>query len=476
MRFQVLSHASLLVSTDTTSVIVDPWLLGSCYWRSWWNFPRARFEEAEVRDVDAVIISHVHWDHWHGPTLKAFFKDKPVYVPDEPGLRSAVDLAAIGFKDVHRVPHGRSVVIGDIKLTLYQFGLFLNDAVVVIEADGVTLLDANDAKIAGLPLDNVLARHAPIDFAFRSHSSANPRICFNITTEPDYKTDDRDHYSRAFVAFMDKVKPRYAIPFASNHCHLNDDVFHLNNYICNPMELEDFVNKNNTKGDWTLQVMLPGSAWSDIDEFELINDGSFDDLKKSLADYRQAVSSSLERTRSDENQTRIPDAVLRRFGQMVSYQPLRKSHGFVLVSLHWPDGRETSWRFDLRTGDFQPTEAAQEPQKGEPVMRFPAAVFRDAVIRNMFHHAGISKRCQFLAFDRPDMAGLQKIFTALERHELGLYPITHSYLARVFRAYIARWRELFVYASAVLRLKINRQPIYLVEEAILKGRWRTLTD
>jgi UDP-MurNAc hydroxylase len=473
MKFQVLSHAALLVSTDNASVVVDPWLLGSCYWRSWWNFPKAQFDEAEMRNVDAVIISHVHWDHWHGPTLKAFFKGKPVYVPDEPGLRSALDLAAVGFTDVHRVPHGKSVEIGDIKLTLYQFGLLLNDAVVVLEAGGVTLLDANDAKMAGLALDNVLARHAPVDFAFRSHSSANPRVCFNITTALDYKPDDRDHYSRSFVAFMDRVKPRYAIPFASNHCHLPDDVFHFNKYICSPIELQAFVEKSAPDRHWKIQVMLPGSAWSDEFDFELVNDGSFSDIDKSLADYRQEVSGSLARTKESENLTKINESVLKRFGKMVSYRPMGKSTGTVLVSLFWPDGRQAGWRFDLGTGEHQSVDAILEPQKGEPLMRFPAAVFRDAVIRNMFHHAGISKRCQFLAYDRKDMDCLQKVFTALERHELGLYPVKLDYIGRMLRAYAARWRELFVYASAVLRLKFTRQPIYLVEEAILKGRWRT---
>ena len=118
MEFKVLSHASLWVKQGETSIVIDPWLLGSCYWRSWWNFPEPIFDEEELKAVDAVIISHIHWDHWHGPTLKKFLRGKPVIVPDEPGVRSAKDLQNIGFKDVRRVPHGQCLNLGDLKITL----------------------------------------------------------------------------------------------------------------------------------------------------------------------------------------------------------------------------------------------------------------------------------------------------------------------------------------------------------------------
>lgn len=40
--------------------------------------------------------------------------------------------------------------------------------------------------------------------------------------------DHNFHYAWSFKIFMDILKPFYAIPFASNHCHLHKDVFELN--------------------------------------------------------------------------------------------------------------------------------------------------------------------------------------------------------------------------------------------------------
>ena len=65
-----LSHASIYVESGEFKLLVDPWLIGSCYWRSWWNYPPVRKETYANIKPDAVYITHFHWDHWHGVSLK----------------------------------------------------------------------------------------------------------------------------------------------------------------------------------------------------------------------------------------------------------------------------------------------------------------------------------------------------------------------------------------------------------------------
>lgn len=469
MEIKILSHACLLVKSGGHSVIVDPWLLGSCYWRSWWNYPQAEFDIEELAEVDAVIISHVHWDHWHGPTLKKFFRDKPVIVPDEPGQRSRRDLASIGFTNVRALTHGESFSIGAIRLTLYQFGLFLNDAAVVIEAEGITILDANDAKIAGSVLTDIIRRHGPVTFALRSHSSANPRVQFKIAGDPDFKSDDREHYFRSFRLFMDAVKPTYAVPFASNHCHLHDDVFALNGYISNPFELADYLAKVAPDSPWQLATMLPGSVWDSKTGFTLANQDAYDDLADKLAAYRVRISGTLASYRAEEMAIKLSPGSWKRLTALWQKVPAnRRGTGVVGIVAVWPDGSEAVMDMDAATGVL--TAATESvPRAGRPVMRFPAIVLRDAIFKNMFHHAGISKRCEFVASNAHDLAWIGNIFGALEKVELGLYPLDRSYLKRLLGAYRRRWREVAVYVQAAWYLKVRRLPIYLVEERILEG-------
>jgi UDP-MurNAc hydroxylase len=472
MEFQVLSHACLLVRTAQASLIIDPWLLGSCYWRSWWHFPAAQFDEAQVRAVDAVVISHVHWDHWHGPTLKRLLRGKPIFVPDEPGQRSERDLRSIGFTQVHRLPHAQTVCIGDIKLTLYQFGLYINDSAMVIEADGVCLLNANDAKIAGWPLKHLLKRHPQIDFAFRSHSSANPRACFEVENQGKLEPDAQDQYFKAFCAFMDAVRPRYAVPFASNHCHLHEDTAAFNVNIANPLQLREFAGQSARQTSWDLAVMLPGSMWDSKLGFQLAPEDCFTDLPKQLAFYQDTAKEALANNGRYENQVEVDDKLFERFAALVrSIKLPPQTHGHVLVTLHWPDGRGLTKRINLPSGQFVDVPVTFKSTQGLPLAIFPAVIFRDAIVKNMFHHACISKRCRFLGQSNEDLMKLRVLMVMLEYVELGRFPFSWSYTRRLLRAYWRRWREPFVYVHALWLLKVRRLPLFQTEEAILRGRF-----
>lgn len=471
MEFKVLSHACLWVKQGRTSILIDPWLIGSCYWRSWWNFPEPVFDEAEIEAVDAVVISHIHWDHWHGPTLKKWLRGKRVIVPDEPGLRSAEDLAAIGFTDVVRLPHARSLQLGELTLTLYQFGRYLNDAAIVVEGGGAVLLNANDAKIAGAALSNIVRRHGPIDVAFRSHSSANARVCFEIVGDDNFVADDREHYFRSFAGFMDVVRPKYAVPFASNHCHLHDDVYGMNGYISNPLQLRDWCDAQ-PRREWALQVMMPGSSWSAERGFTLAPETPFQALDASLAAYRERVGPVLERYAKQEAAVAINDRMLERFMAYFSAdgRPAQAAGPFTLT-LRWPGGIRRSYACDIDAGTAVALDQERPVEPGLPVLEMPAIVFRDSVVKNMFHHAGISKRCRFLASNAADMGRLTRILGFLDNHELGVYPKRWAYQKRLYGAYLRRWRELLVYAHALWLMKVRRKPIYLVEEAVLRGEF-----
>ncbi|WP_343630938.1 MBL fold metallo-hydrolase [Roseateles sp.] len=471
MEFKVLSHASLLVKQGGASILMDPWLLGSCYWRSWWNFPEPVFDQSELAAVDAVVISHVHWDHWHGPTLKKLLRGKRIIVPDEPGLRSAEDLQAIGFKDVVRLPHGKPLKIGDLTLTMYQFGRYLNDAAIVVEGGGTVLLNANDAKIAGAALQNIVNRHGKIDFAFRSHSSANARVCFKVIGDESFVADDREHYFRSFQGFMDAVKPRHAVPFASNHCHLHDDVYGMNGYISNPLQLREYCDRA-PNVDWKLQVMMPGSTWSSERGFSLRPETEFENLKESLSAYREKVSATLVKYTEQENAVKINDRMVERFMEYFKAKGRPAGcAGDLTLTVRWPDGRRQSYDCHIDTQTFEVLPEERGPQAGLPVIEMPAIVFRDAVVKNMFHHAGISKRCLYIAANQLDMDRLVRIVGFLDNYELGVFPKRWAYQKRLYGAYVRRWRELFVYAHALWLLKVRKKPMYLVEEAILRGEF-----
>ena len=465
-EIKILSHACLLVKTSTSSIVIDPWLIGSCYWRSWWNYPKPEFTESDLEEVDAVVISHVHWDHWHGPTLKKYFKGKTVVTAADPNSRSEKDLRSVGFQDIRRLGHSKSINIGDIKVIFYNFGLFLTDSAIIIEAGGTTILNANDAKVAGWPLKKIVKEHGPIDFALRSHSSANTRVCYEIPGDTSFVSDDREHYFRSFKLFMDAVKPKFAVPFASNHCHLNDDVIKFNSYISNPIELRDYLEELNGELDWNLKVMLPGSTWTSNGGFSFADETCFTDSQNYIKEYLEDVYERIAVSKNKELKIKITGKLLKRFHSILKKSGALKCKVNIRFLITNPDGPYESVLFN--DGTLIKTDIISEgPEKGTPTIVMPNIVFRDAILKNMFHHAGISKRCRYLANDSFDMGSLRRFVGKLERYEL-TGDIDLRYMKRLFLSYSDRWRELVVYAKAFYLLKFKKMELHHIEEEILK--------
>ena len=177
MQFTILSHAGLLVEHAGTRIVSDPWLRGSCYWRSWWNYPEPPAELVDNLRTDYIYLTHLHWDHFHGPSLRRLLESNPkvrVLVPKVPTRRMLEDLEYLGFRDILEIPHGSSLRLGeDFTLHSFQFGTAV-DSAMVLTGGGYTLFNANDCKHFGLPLRQITRKFPRIDFVFRSHSSASP--------------------------------------------------------------------------------------------------------------------------------------------------------------------------------------------------------------------------------------------------------------------------------------------------------------
>jgi len=464
-----LSHASALVESKESTLLMDPWLIGSCYWRSWWNYPPVDRRPLDKLKVDAIYITHVHWDHWHGPSLKKLFsKDTLIITHDEPNKRSVNDLMNIGFKNIKLLKHGETFELGDIKITPYQFGLFLNDSALIVETPKMKLLNANDCKIAGASLRSIIKRHGPFDFALRSHSSANDRVCYTLESG-DYSFDDKDHYSRSFALFMEAVKPKYAVPFASNHCHLHKDVYSMNNLVNDPFKLEGYLTENKLLEDVELKIMLSGDFWSSESGFGINpeNRKYFENKEKYIADYRDEVSDKLEGYYALENRIKPNSRIIEMFEKQISSIPrvLRSRLGdFRYKMVLFNDEGEHHYVVTPRNANVEECESAMD--LGATV-RIPIKIFLDSVAMNMFHHSSISKRNQYVFKTEQQLLKYEQFQDLLEYVELEVFPIRIKYIKSLLKAYVRRWREVIVYVQAFL-LKRKGMPIYDVEEEILK--------
>lgn len=476
MRFSILSHACLFVEHRGRSVLIDPWLRGSAYWRSWWNFPPVDRERADALRPDFIYLTHIHWDHFHGPSLRAFGRDTPVLIAFDRYDRMRRDLNTMGFHDVREIPHGGTFRLGDdFFLTPYLFSP-LGDTAVVVESAATTILNANDCKIIGLPLKQLLDRHPRTDFALRSHSSANSRVLYQEIGAPPFSADDRDAYVRSFSNFMAAVNPRYAIPFASNHCHLHRETRDYNRWIVSPLEVRDYFAQYREEHRLAteLVVMLPGSSWSDSGGFELVDTAPFERREEALARLAELNAPALvEAYRREDKIALQSDDADRYFTQLFRHSNALVRYllrGGPVVIRAYSGDTASYWTIDVRRRIAAAT-TREVFDAADAQIDVPSAVLKHALRANMFGHVSISKRVRY----RGTAAGLKR----LKRFELllcfeeaELVPVHRLFTYRAIRSFLPRWRELMLYAEVAL-LRFGRGvPFQEIEQRLLQRQAR----
>lgn len=446
MFFQVLSHASLLVRNGNKTLLTDPWLVGSCYWRSWWNYPPVKPELIENLRPDAIYITHVHWDHFHGATLRRFPKKTPIVIPLERSTRMKRDLNSMGFRNLIEVPHGKSFALDDdLKLTSYQFSIW-GDSALVVEGGGTSLLNANDAKFMGGPLQQILNRHKRFDFAFRSHSSANDRICHSYTDGMAKEEEDPTMYAESFVNFMRIVKPTYAVPFASNQCYLHRDVFNLNGTVETPIRVQGYVAALRSPFEPQLKVMLSGDSWDSEKGFAIEPNTWFSERPKHLERYLEDKKDRLELTYALEAKTRIclaeVEKYFRRFFSVVPWflKFLLKDKPIVLCAKY--GGGADYFMVDVWNGEV--LQVNDNLPTNSRVFETTAMVLKKAMALNMFSHIGISKRVAYRSI-RKESKYIERFNMLLAAYEYEVLPLRRLLSLRTLQVYARRWREPILY-------------------------------
>jgi UDP-MurNAc hydroxylase len=461
MKFTILSHAGLLIEHAGVRLVCDPWLLGSCYWRSWWNFPEpAPALVADLR-ADFIYLTHLHWDHFHGPSLRRLFDTRtPVLVPKVTTRRMVEDLNYLGFKDVRELPHGRLAHLGDdFTLRSYQFGLGV-DSAAVISAGGVSLFNCNDAKFFGQPLRQIMRDYPRIDFIFRSHSSAGPvPYCVDNHERllPNFaRTDAADQFVRCALY----VGARYAIPFASNHCFLHRETRNFNATATTPEDVRQHFQQVAGRAGSSSEcvVMPPGSEWSVREGFRL---RPFDFAARE--EYIEALLA--------KHGARLADFYRDEDAIAADFESFRSYFAALLRALPWP-----LRRWGLKPLVFRTRDAAGEhcwlvdPQRGAVLQLAAApsdctliethpAVLRDCARQRMFSVWTASKRLKILLPQASALKQVQRWFTILDLYELDMLPLRRNFELRALGVRLRRWREPVELVRLLARRVLLRRPL-----------------
>ena len=108
-RVEYVGHATVRVDLDGARILTDPLLRNRVA-----HLRRAvRFDTRTLRGVDAVLVSHAHYDHLDLPSLERLGRSTPVVVPR--GLGGL--LRRKRFEQVIEVEEGETLSVGSVEVT-----------------------------------------------------------------------------------------------------------------------------------------------------------------------------------------------------------------------------------------------------------------------------------------------------------------------------------------------------------------------
>jgi UDP-MurNAc hydroxylase len=446
LRFTVVGHAGLYARSGSTDLLVDPWLFGSCYWRSWWHFPPMHDVDDAWLTPRFVYLSHHHFDHFHYPSLRRIARSARVLVP-----RFGVDvmrdeLHGLGFHHVHELAHGKPFALGDgLEVRAYQYGP--DDTTLVVRHGATVVADLNDCKIRGAALRQIQRDVGAPTFMLKNYSAAQAYPgCYRARRPEDLAMISRDSYLVDFLGVAETLRPRYAVPFASMTCFLHPETFERNQDLVQPHHLREAFDRAPIVGT-ELVVMNPGDSWDETDGFSIDPDDPYAAWPDVLTTLRAEAQPAIERADAAEAERTLTFDTFRRYFDGFVHALPRPVRGFLKrpVVFAAPEGADGGryWVIDVKGRRVYRTD--ELPDGWASVVRTPEGVLADAIANRIVNFVHISMRLQIELDD--DGTGTDFMFWGLLTiWELGYLPLHELSMTRLAVTGWSRRREFLAIA------------------------------
>jgi UDP-MurNAc hydroxylase len=386
LRFTVIGHACLRIETSGPTILVDPWLFGSCYWRSWWHFPAEAEPTPELLSPDVVYLTHHHFDHFHYPSMRRIDKGAEVLC-----ARFGVDVMAgevreLGFRHVRELPHGEVTELAPgVRVASYQYGF---DDTAFVVADGDTVLaDLNDCKLRGRALRQISEDFGAVTFVLKTHSWAQSYPHLYEAEDPaDLTLLKRQTYLDEFVDAARTLQPRYAVPFANMVAFLHPEAWPMNAEMITPDEVQEAFDAASGLERTEFVAMSPGDAWSDEDGFELSGTTWWDDRLGRMTVMQEDLADTFAATAAAEADVHPDFATFRAYLEDFLHDVPRPALRILLkrpIVFHVPGDDEPYWVVDARRRRVW--RQATPPADRANLIRLAPAILADAIDKRILH-------------------------------------------------------------------------------------------
>lgn len=473
MRVTVIGHSCLRVETRVGTILVDPWLSGSCYWRSWWHFPPSAEADDLTLSPDYVYLTHHHFDHFHFPSMRRLDRGAQMLIPRFGVDVMAGELERLGFASPRELPHGQVLDLGHgVRVASYQYG-FDDTTFVIADGDDV-IVDVNDCKPRGRALRQIAKAFGRPTMVLKSHSFAQSYpVLYEAEDPADLTLVSAETYISDFRDTVAVLRPRYAIPFGSMVGFLHPESRPVNEHLITPGAVKEAMMVRGVDGT-DVVPMAPGDIWSSTGGFELSEYDWYTDRESHLEELTRIHQVELDQRAIDEEGRDLDwdtfESYMTRFVREVPRLLGRRLVPLRFVFRVSSDADTPYWWVSL--AERAVGRSATEPSDRSGITDVAEAVLADAIRDTILHmvHGSMRIRTRLAAGGVNSDLGFWGL---LMIWEIGYLPLRRSVRRpRIWVSAARRWREVI----SQVPLVFAKSPVDRLAEGFGADTSRTHTD
>ena len=231
MKFEFIANAcGIFTGSKGTKILCDPWIDNGVFDGSWFHYPPLQTKFRDIKNVDAIYLSHIHPDHYDERFFKYDLNTPIILLDQEPNFLKK-KLIQKGYKNLILIKDKKTIKFKEFKLTIFKafsghiyeenFIGNLIDSALVLESNKIKAINFND-NTPTLKYSKILKKKfSKINLAMLNYNAAGPYpSCFNNLTIDQKKIKSQKILERNFdhlVKIIKILKPDAVLPFAGSY-------------------------------------------------------------------------------------------------------------------------------------------------------------------------------------------------------------------------------------------------------------------
>ncbi len=288
MKIHNLASSSVVIETEYSKILTDPWLLNGEYYGSWHHPSEIQYDSQFLNNITHIYLSHIHPDHFSRKTFEKLNKKIPVLIHNYETKFLKFNIERFGF-NVIELDHNKEYFLdSETKIKIYAAdncnpelcGKFFGcspieskykstqiDSMSLIYNDSYSILNTNDCPYAlsSHTLNLIKKEHPKIDFLLTGYAGAGPYPqCFDLDEQEKIEAANKKklQFLNYGINYINHIKPEFYMPFAGTYI-LGGKLYDLNKYRGVP-KIDEALDYFQSKIDFSKGIILNSYEFFDL--------------------------------------------------------------------------------------------------------------------------------------------------------------------------------------------------------------------